>query len=138
MAWDKVNRTVSPVDTIDGLSISHNALVANVTSIMKKDNVSAKTAAYTLVKDSTFMLTTDADDDDFTLTLPAATTCSGQVFIVKHIGSIGVLTIDATSSHTIDGQRYLYLVSKYCCVWILSDGTNWHIINAFGGNVDNA
>lgn len=133
MAWEKIENNNAPIDTIDDMSDKINDLVDDMTTIQKKDNINAKTGAYTLVKDSDYLITTDADSADFTVTLPAASSCSGQVFLIKHIGSTGLCTVDAGSGVTIDGNRYMYLVQQYACATIISDGTNWHVIASYGG-----
>ena len=133
MPWIKISNNSAPIDTINDMSDKINDLVDDVTSISKKDNIVAKTAAFTLVKDVTYLITSDADGGDFTLTLPAASTCSGQKFVIKHIGSTGVCTLDAGSGVTIDGSRYVYLVQQYACLVIISDGTNWYIESTANG-----
>lgn len=133
MAFEKIENNTAPIDTVDDMSDKFNALVDNITTIEKKNNIVAKTAAFTLVKDSTYMLTCDASSTDFTLTLPAATGCSGQIFVIKNIGSTGVVTLDAGSGITIDGQRYVYLVQQYAGLVIISDGTNWHVLSTSVG-----
>jgi hypothetical protein len=129
MAWEKVNRTGATIDTIDEGFRKVNALIDDVTSVQKIDNIDAKTAAYTLVKDTDHTITVDASSADVTITLPAASTCSGQIFQIVKIDSTGLATIDAGSGVYIDGnEQYLYMVQKYSVAKLISNGTQWCII----------
>lgn len=61
-----------------------------------------------------------------TVTLPAGTT--GQPFIIKSIGVGIVVTINTTSSQTIDGVLTLTITDQYVSVSVVFDGANWNII----------
>lgn len=74
--------------------------------------------------------TLDATDElvdcsgTFTVTLPTAVGFTGQ-YIVKNSGS-GVITVDTTSSQTIDGNLSIGL-NQYDSVTVRSNNANWII-----------
>jgi len=71
----------------------------------------------------------DATSAAFTVTLPAATSNSGRVYVIKKIdSSANVVTVDGNASETIDGATTHALSSQYDFVRIQCDGSNWHII----------
>jgi hypothetical protein len=64
------------------------------------------------------------------LSLPNPTTCSGQPIVYKKVDSgAGFVTINPFASETIDGQSSYVLVNQYQYVEVMSDGTNWQLIN---------
>lgn len=67
-----------------------------------------------------------------TLTLPDATTCTGREYSVKNISAtvpIPLLTIATTSSQTIDGSTSWLLDEPQRTITLISNGTNWHVLN---------
>lgn len=71
----------------------------------------------------------DTTSGAFTDTLPDATTCSGRIYVIKIKASTGnALTLNTTSSQTIDGQTSITFTTQYQSVFIYSDGANWWII----------
>ena len=73
----------------------------------------------------------------YTVTLPAAADNTGKVYYLKNIDAEGDdITIDGNSSETIDGST-TYLLDPYKhAVRIISDGSNWHVIEESGTKVD--
>lgn len=69
----------------------------------------------------------------FTVNLPAATTISGKVYVIKNIGS-GVITVDANGSETIDGSLTKTL-NQNDVIQVTSNGTNWIITGGIGVSV---
>ena len=66
-------------------------------------------------------------DNNATVTLPNAGSCSGRIYIIKALGSGGA-TVNATSGDTIDGAGSTSLL-QYKYVMVQSGGgTNWWII----------
>jgi len=86
----------------------------------------AKSTGYTAVTGDSVILVSGA----YTITLPAATGCSGKVLTVKNVGSTGTVTIDGNASETIDGSTTVSLSSQYDSRTIVCDGTEWHIIGS--------
>lgn len=90
----------------------------------------------TTTKTSTYNITTadytircDGSGGGFTVTLPNATTCTGQIFAVKKVSTSGnIITIATTSSQTIDGSLTAPISVPYLSLNIQSNGTNWDII----------
>ncbi|MCW3118862.1 MAG: hypothetical protein JWM28_2944 [Chitinophagaceae bacterium] len=63
-----------------------------------------------------------------TLTLPDATTCTGRVYWAKNASSnTSLLTINTTSSQTIDGLATWLLDEANESVRLVSNGTNWYV-----------
>lgn len=92
-------------------------------------NYSAKTSAYTATN-ADDVLTADATSAAFTITLYTASGNSGRKLTIKKIdSSVNVVTIDGNASETIDGAAAIYLRDQYSSVELMSDGTNWIIVN---------
>lgn len=75
----------------------------------------------------------DATDNDVTITLPAASSAGsstgGLWFEIKRIdGSANTVTVNTTSSQTIDGAMTYSLSSQYQTVRVISNGVDWDII----------
>lgn len=60
-----------------------------------------------------------------TLTLPDAST-NTNLYTVKNVGT-GIVTIDTTSSQTIDGNLTIVMPVQYTSVDLISNTTNWSI-----------
>lgn len=82
---------------------------------------SAKTANYTLTSTDYVV---DATANSFTFTLPAST--EGRKYVLKNSGT-GTITVDTTSSQTIDGELTFNL-GQHESITVVSDGSNWVII----------
>lgn len=63
-----------------------------------------------------------------TINLPTAVGNSGKVLFIKNLHATNTVTIDASSTQTIDGALTYTLTLQYEVVSIVSDGSNWHII----------
>ncbi len=87
-----------------------------------------KTAAYTAaIGDCTIL--GNATTAAFTITLPAAATIAGRVYVLKKIdSSANAVTVDANASETIDGALTVVLSTQWSKVMIQSDGANWQKI----------
>lgn len=84
----------------------------------------SKAGAYTaLPTDDVIILTANA-----AIAMPLAASVPGQTFIVKRVGaangSVTAVAIDAGTTATFGTDR--------ACVWLVSDGTQYHVINTFG------
>lgn len=62
-----------------------------------------------------------------TITLPSAAIHLGRQFIIKNNGVGVTITIDTTSSQTIDDSLTLVISDQYVSVSLCSDGANWVI-----------
>lgn len=71
----------------------------------------------------------DASGGNRTINLPAASGCSGRIYIVKKVDSTAnTVTIDANGSETIDGDLTRVLSSQWSYLTIQSTGSSWYII----------
>lgn len=61
------------------------------------------------------------------ITLPTAASITGRVYTIKNIYN-GAVTINTTSSQTIDGASSYSLSAQYKYVTVISNGANWFII----------
>ncbi len=82
------------------------------------------TSTTTTLDDTDYLLECTANS--FTVNLPTAVGLDGVVYIVKNSGA-GIITIDANSTQTIDGDL-TYNLEQYDKVMIMSNGANWIII----------
>ena len=86
------------------------------------------TAASDTLGTSDHTVLCDCTLNSITINLPAA--IDGQQYVIKKVdSSINTVTIDGDSSETIDGALTKTLTTQYECVTIVSDGTNWFIVN---------
>lgn len=91
--------------------------------------VVSKTANYTLTT-SDYLVLVDASGGSFTLSLPAAASNTGRVFLIKRTDNTlsNAVTLDPNGSETIDGQTTRKLCTQYETVSIISDGSNWSVL----------
>ena len=66
----------------------------------------------------------------FTITLDTAVNISGKQYVIKNSGN-GVITLNTTSSQTIDGNLSITLTQNET-VEVISDGSNWKIVSGIG------
>lgn len=87
-------------------------------------NPVTKTANYTIAAGD--YVEADFSGGSFTLTLPAASSCSGVSFPICVTGASpgGVLTIKTTGSDKINGDSTLTLTDLYASVLLISNGSN--------------
>jgi microcystin-dependent protein len=95
-----------------------------------------KTANYTL-KITDTVINANTSGGQFTLTLPTAVGIKGKIFAIVLSTAGNTLTVNTTSSQTIDGvtSKTLLLAGDYLTV--LSNNTNWISINTSKVNVAN-
>jgi hypothetical protein len=92
-------------------------------------DITVKTTTYTATTaDET--ISADTSGGAWTLTLYTAVGNNGRTIEIKKTTSdTNILTIDANSTETIDGELTLKMGSQYDSVTLRSNGTNWLIIN---------
>jgi hypothetical protein len=61
-----------------------------------------------------------------TITLPTAISNTNS-YVIKNVGT-GTITINTTSSQTIDGSLTALIKVQYLSLTLISDGANWNII----------
>lgn len=93
------------------------------------NTVTTKTTTYTITTND-YLVLADASSAAFTLTLPTAVGNTGIIFVIKKIDSdfTEVVTIDGDGSETIDGSTTTTLNTLGETLTIISDGTNWDIL----------
>ena len=61
-----------------------------------------------------------------TITLPDATNCAGQTYMIKRVNtSANNVTVQGTGGQTIDDAATYVLANPYASATVMSDGTNW-------------
>jgi hypothetical protein len=86
----------------------------------KTANYTATASDYTIVCNNTGAIT---------ISLPAASGCSGRVYVIKKISAIlNNVVIDPNGAETIDGAATKTLTLQYESAMIQSDGTNWFVL----------
>jgi hypothetical protein len=85
----------------------------------------ARTSNYTIAA-SDYLI--DCTSGTFTVTLPTAASITGRCYKIKNSGA-GVITVATTSSQTIDGLTTQSLSVQYAMIEVMSNGTNWIIID---------
>jgi len=79
----------------------------------------------------TYDYTIDCTGNTFTLTLPSSNINTiGKIYVIKNSGA-GTITINTTSSQTIDGASTKVINTQYDGIMVQSDGSNWKIISTF-------
>ena len=85
--------------------------------------VSTKTSNYPITTSDKVILANAA----ITITLPTAVGISGQTFVIKNITASSSVTVNTTSSQTIDGQL-TQILNSMSAMQVISNGSNWNII----------
>ena len=88
----------------------------------------AKTGDYTALLSDRY-LELDGSSSTVTLTLPAAGSIEGKSFIVKATDLTNAVDIATNASETIDGVNGFTFNIANEVIEIVSDGTNWQILN---------
>lgn len=85
--------------------------------------VAVKTTSYSVLATDHTILANGA----ITVTLPDATVLAGEQFIIKNITATSTVTLNTTSSQTIDGATSTTLTPGVSLT-VVSDGSNWWIV----------
>lgn len=89
-------------------------------------SIATKTANYTATATDFIILCNPTGN--ITITLPAASSSTNQIYIIKKIDSdADTVTIDGNASETIDGATTLVIASQYTSYTLVCDGSNWHV-----------
>lgn len=115
----------------DNVTISNGIISAagNVVSA-NRPSIYNKTANYTITTPANTLLQeiyTVSSASAVTITLPNATLCASMQYDIKRLGT-GNVTVNTTSSQTIDGLSSIVIGSQYANLTVVSDGSNWIII----------
>ncbi len=91
--------------------------------------ISTKTATYTATAGDHTILCNNTSGS-ININLPAASGCSGRVYVIKKISGISNnVVINGNGSETIDGATTRTLTLQYESVTIQSDGANWFVLS---------
>ncbi|MBS1513035.1 MAG: hypothetical protein JST86_19520 [Bacteroidetes bacterium] len=91
-------------------------------------SVVTKTSTYTATASDYTIICNNSSA--MTVNLPAASGCSGRVYVIKKIsGALLNVTIDPNASETIDGVSTRVMTLQYETVTIQSNGTSWFILS---------
>ena len=114
-------------DTLDDTIFANGALEYVRLGGGVSHQLVAKTTTYTALTTDCF-ITCDASGGAFTVTLPAVSTVTGQIYHIKKTdSSANAVTTDGNASETIDGATTQVNSTQYNSISIVSDGSNWHI-----------
>lgn len=87
-----------------------------------------KTSNYTMAT-SDMVVLADAASGNVVITLPTASSTSGYRFFIKRIdNSANTVTVQRSSSDTIDGATSHTIDQQYTSMTVVSNGSNWYII----------
>lgn len=73
----------------------------------------------------------NAAGSNVTITLPTAANNTASFIIKKIDSSTNTVIVDGYSSETIDGDTSITIYDQYNYIEIISDGTNWKVINEY-------
>lgn len=73
----------------------------------------------------------DATSGSVTITLPTAVNNTAAFIIKKIDSSTNTVIVDGNASETIDGDTTITIYDQYNYIEIISDGTNWKVINEY-------
>lgn len=121
--------SISEKTSTNGVDIDGTKLKdGGITAAYIKPGLTTKTTTYTaLITDHTIIC--DASGGAFTVTLPAAATCTDLILIIKkNEASANAVTIDGNASETIDSAATKILSSSMESATLQSDGTEWWIL----------
>lgn len=121
--------TVCERDSSGGLTVADITAVLAILGGLQA-GIAAKTTTYTALT-TDFIIKGDATGGAFTINLPLAASCAGQILAVMKTDSGGnAVTLDGNGTETINGSTTLAISSQYSCKIIVCDGTGWYVISA--------
>lgn len=114
---------------VDNSTQTYRATAAQFKSFFNAKTIISKTALYTVDVADEF-IQVSAASADYTITLPSASGISGKIFAFKRTdANLYYITIDGAGAETIDGYTSVKLCTQNEYLEIMSDGTNWIILN---------
>ena len=103
-----------------------------ITKAQRSSAIETITASSDTLDDTNFYVRGDCTSNDITINLPTAVGNEGLTYIIKKVDSTGnTITIDANSTQTIDGEETQTITQQYTSVKIISNGTNWDILEVY-------
>ena len=107
-----------------GITFPDGTVLNSVNDLVETTTYSAVESAYQITSTD---YTIDCIAGTFKVTLPTAVGIQGKIYIIKNSG-VGTITIDTTSSQTIDGASSKALSTQYQVIRVQSTGANWIVI----------
>lgn len=93
-------------------------------------NLTIKTGDYTADADDQ-IITLNASGGTVAITLPTAVGVAAKRYWLKCVDKTNACTIETNGSETIDGAANYTFTTVQDCIEIISDGTNWLILNEY-------
>lgn len=116
------NVTITTNAATDTITINSTGGGGGSPDVITRDVITTTTTLTT----SHYYIAADATSGSFSLNLPAASTVTERVYIIKKIdSSANTVTVDPNSTETIDGSTTVVLSQQYQTIWIVSNGSNW-------------
>lgn len=115
---------------VDNSIQTYRATSAQFKSFFNAQTILSKTAAYTVdIADE--LIFCSAASADYALTLPSASGISGKIFAFKRTDANFnyFITLTPAGAETIDGYSSVKLCTQNEYIEIISNGTNWIILN---------
>ena len=103
------------------------ATTAYVDTTVNLRSIIKKTANYT-ISASNYTILANTTSSSFTLTLPAASSCIGRVFVVKKITASNTVTLKGNGSQVIDNTNSQVISSQWASMMVQSIASGWVII----------
>lgn len=119
-------------DTLNGyfVVVSDFPIQQTVTAVATNTTIASTVAENTLYA-------VDSTSGNVTMTLPnAATVGSGYALTFKKTVAANSVIVQRAGGALIDGQTSWTLAAQYDCIKIVSDGTNWIVVEYTIGNVN--
>lgn len=109
--------------------VTQQSIVEYIKKYQIKEVTSTSTTPYTLGANNTLLV--NASGGNKTVNLPAAASSTGREYTVIKTDSTAAnsVTLDGNGSETINGATTLEMTGQYSQVKIISDGSNWYILN---------
>lgn len=122
--------------SIEGVSIGDAEItIGKLADGTLKGAYASKSSNYTLTS-SDDVVTFDATSGDLTATLPTAVGIADKIYIIKKTDtSTNTVTVDGNGSETVDGNSNFVLRYENDSVAVISDNTNWQILDFFRGEI---
>lgn len=130
--WGTILNDFLSVAMVPGVSpYSATAAAGSLTYVsITSSNYTIGSGSYTSGNETVIA---NANGGNITITLPSASTQPSAIHSIKRVDSpsytlANTVTINTTSSQTIDGSTSAIIYVNYLTITVASDGSNWNII----------
>jgi len=121
-----LNETILTGDILNGTLATVDFASTTIDAIRARAVVTTTTG---ITLDSTHSVVLCNNSSGITITLPTAAAATSRTYYIKKINATAVdVKIDGDGAETIDGAAFVTLYVQYDSIKIISDGTQWHII----------